>query len=73
MQTGSKLTSHLLVTKGVMNTIVCAGMRPTMTGMVTPRDDSTRKRVTGGIFLISARISAILNLVAGVIRGACVM
>ena len=29
-------------------------------GTVTPRDDRTRKRVTGGIFLISATISAIL-------------
>jgi hypothetical protein len=31
-----------------------------MAGMVMPRDDRTRNRVTGGIFLISAIISAIL-------------
>lgn len=43
-----------------MKTNWCTGKRLRMADTVMPRDDRTRKRVTGGIFLISAKISAIL-------------
>lgn len=43
-----------------MKTSLCIGTKPIIAGTVMPRDDRTRNRVTGGIFLISATISAIL-------------
>jgi hypothetical protein len=38
-------------------------------GMVIPRDEPTRKRVTGGIFRISVRISAIVKILGTRRRG----
>lgn len=40
-----------------MKTNLCRGTKPRTAGAVTPIEDRTRKRVTGGIFLTSATMS----------------